>query len=161
MCTALRIPTGRHKDWRDITIGEKIPVAKRDRSLTWVTWGRERGDAGGRLWPPGGWVPHDTIKAGKWWRLNPRPVVIPCVSFRIRSFEFGSRGDHWCNLEEFKAIQGALCTREGEQRIYLVTVFEEFYKTKVWPRLIGYPTMLVKWEFSPGGPEEMFPDEMD
>lgn len=160
MCNALRIPTGRPKDWRDIDFSEgaRIPVAKRDRTLTWFRWGRPRGEVGARLWPPGGWVDLAVVKSGKWHRLNPRPVVVPCDAFRIRGGKGFWRGDNWYRPDATQAIQGALCTREGEQRVYIVTGYNEEYGTKVWPRLVGYLTHMVSWSDMSG---EMFPDEME
>jgi hypothetical protein len=98
------------------------------------------------------------VKSGKWHRLNPRPVVVPCIAFRVRGFAIGWRGDQWHYPAETRALQGALCTREKEQRVYLVTEHNEQYGTKVWPRQVGYLTMLVKWSDINGS---MFPDEMD
>ena len=81
MCIAIRIPGRIAKDIVDLCFysGHPLPVATRGRKITMFPWGRVRGEVGARLWPPGGWVDRDLIKANKWWRLNPRPVVTRTV----------------------------------------------------------------------------------
>ena len=53
---------------------------------------------------------------------NPRPVVIPCMGVsgphQIASLEARS---WWFYPAGNRAIQGALVTREGQQRVYMVT----------------------------------------
>lgn len=160
VCMAVRLPTGRPKDWRDLRFedGGSLPIALRNRRVNWIKWGRVRGDPGARLWPPGGWVDHTVIKSGKWWRLNPRPVVIPVMGYQMRTNWKGWKDDQWYYPMDSQAIQGALVTREGEQRVYMVVQPNEEYGTKIWPRLIGYLSHLVVWTDIAG---ELLPDEMD
>ncbi|HKQ24733.1 MAG TPA: hypothetical protein VJT81_09865 [Burkholderiales bacterium] len=133
MCITIRIPGRIAKYIVNLGFydGHSIPVAKRSRKIKWFKWERKRGEVGARLWPPGGWVDRDTIKANKWWRLNPRPVVIPCIGFQVRTHTQGWTDDSWFYPEGDRAIQGALVTREGGQRVYMVTERNEQYGTKL------------------------------
>ena len=58
----------------------------------------------------------------------------------------GVKHDSWFGLDGNSAIQGALATREGEHRVYIVTQPNEEHFVKLWPRLVGFPVALVKWD---------------
>lgn len=159
MCIAIRIPTGLPKDWRDIRFNEvaHLPVATRSRRVKWFPWGRVRGEAGARLWPPGGWVDLELIRSGKWSRLHPRPVVIPCMGYQVRTNWLGWKDDSWYYPESDRALQGALVTRESEQRVYMVVQPNKEYGTKIMPRVVPFITDLVDWS----APADNFLASMD
>jgi hypothetical protein len=85
-----------------------LPVLRRDGGVEWVPWGVPYGsDAAGLV--PGACARHESILAGKWRHLNPRPVRILCSAFMERD---SRRTEHWFPIDETQAIQGALIVIE-------------------------------------------------
>lgn len=107
-------------------------------------WGRREWEQG--QLPATGWARLESIKSGKWDRLNPTPVKVCVTQFAERA---SKNIEHWFKLTEGAYLQGALVKMGNEQRVYIVTVPSGTYKR--WPRLIGQGEIL---QCSP--PDDLF-----
>ncbi len=76
--------------------------------ITLVRWGNRDKAA---PFPQTGWARIDSIEAGKWSHLKPRPVVIPV--------SYGVEKGRWFPIES--GIMGVLVERKGEERVYMLT----------------------------------------
>ncbi|BEV72941.1 hypothetical protein THUN1379_24230 [Paludibacterium sp. THUN1379] len=100
MCAAIEYDQQRYY-YKD---SPRLPVLRRDGSLLWVQWGLPHG-ADIRGVPAGACARRESLLAGKWTRLKPRPVKIPCSAFMERD---NKRAEHWFAIDGQLAIQGAL-----------------------------------------------------
>ncbi len=73
-----------------------------------VRWGNRDKNA---PFPQTGWARIDSIEAGKWSHLKPKPVVIPV--------SYGVEKGKWFPIES--GIMGVLVERKGEERVYMLT----------------------------------------
>jgi hypothetical protein len=73
-----------------------------------VRWGNRDKAA---PFPQTGWARIDSIEAGKWSHLKPKPVVIPV--------SYGVEKGKWFPIES--GIMGVLVERKGEERVYMLT----------------------------------------
>ncbi len=73
-----------------------------------VRWGNRDKNA---PFPQTGWARIDSIEAGKWSHLRPKPVVIPV--------SYGVEKGKWFPIES--GIIGVLVERKGEERVYMLT----------------------------------------
>ncbi len=118
--------------------GAALPVRRRDGGVSWFPWGRREGEAADL--PRGGWARLESIRAGKWRRYRPRPVLIPAQRFMEKDREGRS---HWYEIPPGYSIQGLLATGgDGEQRVYVVTTGapsggEAAAVHDRWPRLVS------------------------
>lgn len=94
-----------------------LPVRRRDGSVSLVTWGRREGEEG-RL-PQTGWARLDSLKAGKWDRFFPKPVLIVVDQYMEKDKQGKS---HWFTNITGNYIQGCLVREGDEQRVYVVTI---------------------------------------
>ncbi len=62
--------------------------------------------------PKTGWLRVESLEAGKWNYLRPKPVVIPALA--------GVEKKIWFGIEH--GIQGFLVQRDGAERIYMLTL---------------------------------------
>jgi hypothetical protein len=91
-----------------------LPVeAERDEEdgspgLTVVKWGNRDKAA---PFPQTGWARIDSIEAGKWDHLRPKPVLIPV--------SYGVEKGKWFPIDS--GIMGVLVERKGEERVYMLT----------------------------------------
>ena len=76
--------------------------------ITLVRWGNRDKAA---PFPQTGWARIDSIEAGKWSHLKPKPVVIPV--------SYGVEKGKWFPIES--GIMGVLVERKGEERVYMLT----------------------------------------
>ena len=76
--------------------------------LTLVRWGNRDKEA---PFPQTGWARVDSIEAGKWSHLRPRPVLIPV--------SYGVEKGKWFPIDS--GIMGVLVQRKGEERVYMLT----------------------------------------
>ena len=112
-----------------------LPVRLKSGNNLLIPWGRRREETGSL--PQTGWARLDSIKAGKWDRLSPRPVKILVDAF----MEKDQRGtSHWYPLPPGDFIQGLIANWKDEQRVYVVTVSpnlgEEAAIHDRWPRIL-------------------------
>ncbi len=61
--------------------------------------------------PQTGWARIDSIEAGKWSHLRPKPVLIPV--------SYGVEKGKWFPIDS--GIMGVLVQRKGEERVYMLT----------------------------------------
>lgn len=73
-----------------------------------VKWGNRDKAA---PFPQTGWARIDSIEAGKWAHLRPKPVLIPV--------SYGVEKGKWFPIES--GIMGVLVQRKGEERVYMLT----------------------------------------
>jgi putative SOS response-associated peptidase YedK len=128
-------PTG--KEWKVYFPNPKaaLPVVKEDGAIEWVKWGRRREEPA-HGFVQGGWARIDSILAGKWAKLNPKPVLLAVQSFMEKDDD---RVSHWIDLPEGGAIQGLLAYMQEEVRLYVVTEdtpAEYAWVHDRWPRII-------------------------
>lgn len=112
----------------------KLPILMNDGNLS-LPWGRRKEQQG--TLPLGGWARLDSIKAGKWDNVEPRPVKIIVDGFMEKDH---NKESHWFNLEEGQFIQGLVAHYNDEQRIYVVTVEPDPLTKQIhdrWPRIIN------------------------
>ncbi len=112
-----------------------LPVLKKDGEVEWVTWGKRKEEVA-RFFPNGGWARLDSIKAGKWERYNPTPVLLPIHSFMEKDHE---RVSHWFDLKPDELLQGLVTSHHDQTRVYVVTIDtppEYSYIHDRWPRII-------------------------
>ena len=114
----------------------RLPLRLKTGDQRLVTWGRRREEAGGL--PPGGWARLDSVRAGKWQRYGPSPVLIQVESFMEKD---DAGNSHWYELAGEDYIQG-LVARDGEMdRVYVVTVSPEDPQHAAvhdrWPRIVS------------------------
>ena len=112
-----------------------LPVAQPDGQVEWFKWGRRKEEpAQGFI--QGGWARIDSIRAHKWDRYDPKPVLLAVQSFMQKDAE---RVSHWIDIPENLAIQGLLATFNEETRLYVVTEDtppEYAWVHDRWPRLV-------------------------
>lgn len=138
MCGGVKYTDKGGKEWAVYFPSPKaaLPVLKRDGEVEWITWGKRKEEAD-TYFTPGGWARLDSIKAGKWARFNPMPVLLPVQSFMEKVHE---RKSHWISVPSGQAIQGLVANRDEVSRVYVVTTDtpEEYqWVHDRWPRLVG------------------------
>ncbi len=79
-----------------------------DEGLALVCWGNRDKAA---PFPQTGWARIDSITAGKWSYLRPKPVLIPV--------SYGVEKGRWFPIEQ--GIRGVLVQRGGQERVYMLT----------------------------------------
>lgn len=112
-----------------------LPVVMKNGEPELIPWGR-RQDQPGSL-PLGGWARLDSIRAGKWNYLNPKPVKLAIHSFMEKDKD---KNSHWFDLQEHEFLQGLFVFNQQEQRVYVVTTEapEETRDIHLrWPRIIS------------------------
>lgn len=102
MCCAIDYQGKRHY----FKHGPQLPVLCRDGTVTWVHWGLPYGITLPGV-PNGACARRESLLDGKWTRLAPRPVRIPCAQYMERD---AARAEHWFDVADGMAIQGALVT---------------------------------------------------
>jgi hypothetical protein len=116
-----------------------LPVRLKSGETRLIIWGRRREESG-RL-PQTGWARLDSIRAGKWDWLSPRPVKILVDAFMEKDKQGQS---HWYSLEPGESIQGLVANWHDEQRLYVVTdLSSRADRASIhdrWPRIIGGET---------------------
>jgi hypothetical protein len=80
----------------------------RSSGLELVRWGNRDKEA---PFPQTGWARVDSIEAGKWNHLRPKPVLIPV--------SYGVEKGKWFPIDQ--GIKGVLVQRKGEERVYMLT----------------------------------------
>ncbi len=138
MCGGVKYTDKGGKEWAVYFPSPKaaLPVLKRDGEVEWITWGKRKEEPDS-YFTPGGWARLDSIKAGKWARFNPIPVLLPVQSFMEKDHE---RKSHWISVPPGQAIQGLVANRDEVSRVYVVTTdTPEDYQWvhDRWPRLVG------------------------
>ena len=114
----------------------KLPVLMRDGKVSLVPWGRRKQEDGNL--PLGGWARLESVDAGKWDYLQPRPVKIAVDAFMEKDH---NKDSHWFNMEPDTFIQGLYASKGDEARIYVVTVEPGPLERPIhdrWPRIVGY-----------------------
>jgi putative SOS response-associated peptidase YedK len=115
--------------------GAALPVRRRDGSLSLVPWGRRENE--NIDLPRGGWARLESIRAGKWRRYRPRPVLIAVERFMEKD---RSGRSHWYAVPPGYSIQGLLAHDGDEQRVYVVTTAPPGSEAAAvhdrWPRLV-------------------------
>ena len=95
----------------------ELPVMTRTGGISMVRWGVHYGDAG-HPYPKGPCARLESIRDGRWRRLNPRPVRIAVASFGERSPV--DRCNYWFNVPSGAALQGLFvppCSAEPNGRV--------------------------------------------
>jgi len=90
-------------------------------------------------WPEGGHVRLEAVKGGAWWQFAPRPVKLAVAGFLIHNYSSGVGIEQWVKLRPGQFIQGALCQKYADCRVYVVTVDpppEYSGVTVPWPRIV-------------------------
>ncbi len=114
--------------------GATLPVRRRDGSVVWLPWGRRENET--VALPRGGWARLESIRAGKWERYRPRPVLIPALRFMEKDHDGRS---YWYDIPAGHLIQGLLASDGTQQRVYVVTTASPHGLLEVhdrWPRLV-------------------------
>lgn len=100
----------------------QLPVLTRSGDIAMVRWGMHYGELG-HPYPKGPCARLESIREGRWRRLNPRPVRIAVASFSERSP--ADRCNYWFSLPSGSAIQGLFVPPgnvDPDGRVYVVTV---------------------------------------
>ncbi|TDR79979.1 hypothetical protein [Paludibacterium purpuratum] len=87
-----------------------LPILRRDGGVDWVQWGVPYGRDMPGLWA-GACARRESLLAGKWHRLQPRPVKIPCSAYMERD---PHKQAVWFPVPARHAIQGALVRVDPE-----------------------------------------------
>lgn len=131
MCSGIEYLEQLHV-WQDA--GVRLPVLRRDGSVTWLPWGGRHGLE--TVFHEGPCARLESIRAGKWARFSPRPVKIPLSRYMERD----SKGrPHWVRVEPGQYLQGLVATSAGEQRVYVVTIESppaHRHLQPRWPRVL-------------------------
>ncbi|MBV8046838.1 MAG: hypothetical protein JO171_06785 [Paludibacterium sp.] len=93
----------------------QLPVLRRDGSMAWLPWGVPFGVNVPGLWS-GACARRESLLDGKWRRLDPVPVKIPCAAFMERE---ARKQAVWFPVDARLAIQGALVRLSPQQRALL------------------------------------------
>ena len=107
----------------------------KDGNISLMPWGRRKEQEGNL--PLGGWARLDSINAGKWKYVHPRPVKIIVDAFMEKDH---NKDSHWFTLEEGQFIQGLVAHYNDEQRIDVVTVEPDPLTKQIhdrWPRIVS------------------------
>jgi len=106
----------------------RLPILRRDGQVEWVQWGLPYSSDKSGV-PQGACARRESLLAGKWTRLKPVPVKIPCSAFMERAAD---RSEVWFGVDGNLAIQGALirlpkpvfteAMGKTEAVVYVVTV---------------------------------------
>lgn len=137
MCGGIKYTDNQNKTWTVYFPNPKaaLPIMKKTGDIEWVTWGKRKEENGSHF-PNGGWARLDSIKAGKWDRYHPVPVLLPANAFMEKDYE---KVSHWFDVKADDVIQGLLTVHDDMARVYVVTTDtpEEFnYIHDRWPRVI-------------------------
>lgn len=100
----------------------RLPVMTRSGETVMVRWGVHYADPC-HPYPKGACARLESIRDGRWRRLNPRPVRISVASFSERSP--GDRCNYWFGLPPGAALQGLFVPpseADADGRVYVVTV---------------------------------------
>ena len=131
MCSGIEYEGQMHL-WKDSDV--RLPVLMRDGSVSWLPWGERHGTQSPFFQGPCARL--ESIKAGKWARLSPRPVKIPMQRYMERDIR---AAPYWVKAGEGCVLQGLLATWGDEQRVYVVTVEtppEFLHVQPRWPRVM-------------------------
>ena len=107
----------------------------KDGNISLLAWDRRKEQPG--VLPLGGWARLESIYAGKWDYLHPKPVKITVEAFMEKDH---NKDSHWFDMEPDTFIQGLYCSTNNESRIYVVTIEPEPLKRQIhdrWPRIMG------------------------
>jgi putative SOS response-associated peptidase YedK len=137
MCGGIKYTDHQNKQWTVYFPSPKaaLPVIKKSGEIEWIKWGRRK-EENVPFFPNGGWARLDSIKAGKWQRYEPMPVLIAINSFMEKD---GEKVSHWFDLKPDEVLQGLLTVHDDEPRVYVVTTDtpEEFsFIHDRWPRVV-------------------------
>lgn len=143
MCGGAKYTDQQNKAWTIYFPSPKaaLPVLKKNGEVEWVIWGKRK-EENAPEFPNGGWARLDSIKAGKWQRYAPTPVLLPLQSFMEKDHD---KTSPWFDLKPDELIQGLLTVQHDVPRVYVVTTDtpEEFnYLHDRWPRIIHRTTAL-------------------
>lgn len=122
-----------------------LPVRVRGGAIRFYTWGTRSAayvaadniPGWGAKFPETGWIALVDINAGKWERLQPRPVRIVASRFLLLD---RWQVPHYFSLAAGEFIQGALARIDPHERLYVVTVpapAEHGELWPAWPRVIS------------------------
>jgi len=137
MCGGIKYTDQQNKTWTVYFPSPKaaLPVIKKTGEIEWVTWGRRK-EEDAPYFPNGGWARLDSIKAGKWQRYQPVPVLLPVNAFMEKDHE---KVSHWFEIKPDEVIQGLLTVQDDAARVYVVTTdtpSEFSYIHDRWPKII-------------------------
>ena len=137
MCGGIKYTDQQNKAWTVYFPSPKaaLPVIKKSGDIEWVTWGKRK-EENEPYFPNGGWARLDSIKAGKWERFHPTPVMIPVQSFMEKDSE---KVSHWFDMKLDEVIQGLVTIHNDIARVYVVTTdtpSEFSFIHDRWPRII-------------------------
>lgn len=138
MCSGHKYTDSAGKTWTVYFPSPKasIPVIKKDGEVEWIAWGK-RNEEDLPFFPNGGWARLDSIKAGKWEKYNPKPVLLAMNWFMEKDAD---KQSHWFEIKANEAVQGLLAVNDDVARVYVVTTDtpEEFsYIHDRWPRIVN------------------------
>jgi len=126
MCGGIKYTDQQKKTWTVYFPSPKaaLPVIKKTGEIEWVTWGKRK-EEDVPYFPNGGWARLDSIKAGKWQRYHPVPVLLPVNSFMEKDHE---KVSHWFEMKPDEVIQGLLTVHDDVARVYIVTTDIRYVK---------------------------------
>jgi len=138
MCGGVQYTDQANKRWNIYFPSPKaaLPVLRRDGDVSWVTWGKRKEEASIGFYT-GGWARLDAIHAGKWAKLNAKPVLLPVQAFMEKD---EARQSHWIPVPQGQVIQGLLAMHADQTRVYVVTTetpAEYAWVHDRWPRLVN------------------------
>ncbi len=138
MCGGVQYTDKANKTWTIYFPNPKaaLPVLKRNGEIEWVPWGKRKEEADDGFYQ-GGWARLDAIHAGKWAKLNAKPVMLPVQAFMEKD---EVRQSHWITVPQGQVIQGLLAVQANQTRVYVVTTetpTEYAWVHDRWPRLVN------------------------
>jgi hypothetical protein len=145
MCVALRyLINGAQAQVLFGPLSSKIPVLLRSGKVEFYEWGDEgnntiRQPSLGplKVWPQGGCATLESIKAGEWAHMKPKPCKVPASAFAIKDHEGKTR---WFDVPKGHYLQGMHVAPWYEPKVYLVSVPATGDMATVasrWVRLVG------------------------
>lgn len=111
----------------------QLPILMRSGNIRLFEWGRREREPGAL--PATGWARMDSIQDGKWDRFEHRTVRIIVDRYMEKDRD---RNSHWFKLELGYYIQGLMCQKGDERRVYIVTEQPPTSKAHIhdrWPRI--------------------------
>lgn len=124
--------------------GAELPVRERGGAIAFYHWGalgkyyfsNDNLAGWGAKFPEGGWASLQSIRAGKWDTLEPRPVRIMASRFvQMNSWQIPC----YFELKPGEFIQGLVANINFHHRVYVVTVpppMDHAEDWQEWPRII-------------------------
>ena len=127
--------------------GAELPIRTHAGAIAFCQWGAlgkyyfsdDNRSGWGRKFPEGGWASLESIRAGNWTTLEPRPVLIMASRFiQVNSWQIPC----YFNLARGQFIQGLLAQINVHRRVYVVTLpppSEHTEEWREWPRIVSRP----------------------